>query len=561
MDVFRVRDRLIEDYREFTGSFVDIHDKTIREHVAERMARGYQWPDPWLSLNPFFASGGTITDLVAEGLLHPECESIFRLKDDGHAGEVLRLHRHQREAIEAARAGHNYVLTTGTGSGKSLAYIVPIVDQVLAAKAAGTPARDQGDRRLPDERPGQQPARGAAEVPDDRLPRTATPVTLRAATPARSSRRGPRSRIIANPPDILLTNYVMLELILTRPDERRPDQGGQGPPVPRARRAAHLPGPAGRGRRAARPPASRRLRRDRRAVHRHVGHDGRPRATTRRAASRGRRRRDHAVRRARRARATSSARRCAAPPIRAAIADQALRRAHRRDPDAARATTTAFVADPLARWIERRFGLEPDVGRPASSPAPPPPADAPGGSRRARRADRRRPGRVRARRSRTRCRPARGSATRRPAVRCSPSGCTSSCPRATPSTSPWSPTAYRHVTSTYQVVRAGRPRASVLLPLRVLPRVRPGVPRRAAERRRGRATVRRPAATPTPAAGTKRPATSTSAIDQPVAGRRWSRRCSTPGCPTSWLDRRPRGRADRRSHAGEVPARAGATST
>ena len=71
MDVFRVRDRLIEDYREFTGSFVDIHDKDIREHVAERMASGYQWPDPWLSLNPNFASGGTITELVAEGLLQP----------------------------------------------------------------------------------------------------------------------------------------------------------------------------------------------------------------------------------------------------------------------------------------------------------------------------------------------------------------------------------------------------------------------------------------------------------------------------------------------------------
>ncbi len=38
MDVFRVRDRLIDDYREFTGSFVDIHDKNIREHVAEKDA-------------------------------------------------------------------------------------------------------------------------------------------------------------------------------------------------------------------------------------------------------------------------------------------------------------------------------------------------------------------------------------------------------------------------------------------------------------------------------------------------------------------------------------------
>ena len=40
MDVFRVRDRLIEDYREFTGSFVDIHDKTIREHVVSAWPAG-----------------------------------------------------------------------------------------------------------------------------------------------------------------------------------------------------------------------------------------------------------------------------------------------------------------------------------------------------------------------------------------------------------------------------------------------------------------------------------------------------------------------------------------
>ncbi|MGO8683537.1 MAG: DEAD/DEAH box helicase [Thermoleophilia bacterium] len=43
----------------------------------------------------------------------------------------LQLHRHQSEAIRVAASGSNYVLTTGTGSGKSLAYIIPIVDQVL----------------------------------------------------------------------------------------------------------------------------------------------------------------------------------------------------------------------------------------------------------------------------------------------------------------------------------------------------------------------------------------------------------------------------------------------
>jgi len=30
-----------------------------------------------------------------------------------------------------------------------------------------------------------------------------------------------KNRIMSNPPDILLTNYVMLKLILTRPEERK----------------------------------------------------------------------------------------------------------------------------------------------------------------------------------------------------------------------------------------------------------------------------------------------------------------------------------------------------
>jgi superfamily II DNA/RNA helicase len=219
MDVFRVRDRLIDDYRDFTGSFVDIHDKAIREHVAERMARGYQWPDPWLSLNPNFASGGTITELVDAGLLQPECERIFRLKDDESQGPVLRLHRHQREAIQAACAGGSYVLTTGTGSGKSLAYIIPIVDRVLAAKAAGT------------YRPGIKaivvyPMNALANSQMGELRKFLTigypdgsPVTFDRYTGQESAQD--RARIIAEPPDVLLTNYVMLELILTRPRDRR----------------------------------------------------------------------------------------------------------------------------------------------------------------------------------------------------------------------------------------------------------------------------------------------------------------------------------------------------
>jgi ATP-dependent helicase YprA (DUF1998 family) len=69
---------------------------------------------------------------VAAGVLHSECVSIFSKKSaQGGEGEPLRLHLHQSQAVRAARTRTNYVLTTGTGSGKSLAYIVPIVDHVL----------------------------------------------------------------------------------------------------------------------------------------------------------------------------------------------------------------------------------------------------------------------------------------------------------------------------------------------------------------------------------------------------------------------------------------------
>jgi superfamily II DNA/RNA helicase len=211
VDVFGVRDRLIEDYREFTGSFVDIHDKAIREHVSERMSNGYQWPDPWLSLNPSFASGGTISELVGQDLLHEKAKDIFRLE----SGQQLRLHRHQKEAIEAARTGKSYVLTTGTGSGKSLAYIIPIVNKVLEAKANGT--YQPGIKAIV-VYPMNALANSQLGELEKFLGTEDQQVSFERYTGQESTDK--RRAIIANPPDILLTNYVMLELVLTRPHER-----------------------------------------------------------------------------------------------------------------------------------------------------------------------------------------------------------------------------------------------------------------------------------------------------------------------------------------------------
>jgi ATP-dependent helicase YprA (DUF1998 family) len=132
LDVFALRDRLVGDYESYVGSFIKIKDARIEEEVMRSLDEGLLWPDPLIQLNPTFEPGDRIEELVDEAVLHNECARIFRTgKDRDHSGIALRLHRHQSEVIRTARAGYNYVLTTGMGSGKSLACIVPIVDHVL----------------------------------------------------------------------------------------------------------------------------------------------------------------------------------------------------------------------------------------------------------------------------------------------------------------------------------------------------------------------------------------------------------------------------------------------
>jgi ATP-dependent helicase YprA (DUF1998 family) len=218
LDVFDVHRKLIDDYREFTTAFVDVLDPRVRDHVQQELDRGEQWPEPWLSLNPMFESGSSMTTLIGEGLLHPETERIFRVKQhvEDHGTRTITLHKHQREAVQVATSGQSYVLTTGTGSGKSLAYIVPIVDRVLRQpKSRGVkaiivyPMNALANSQLGELEkfprfgygPGHEPVTFARytgqEKPED------------------------RDKVLADPPDILLTNYVMLELVLTRPVERR----------------------------------------------------------------------------------------------------------------------------------------------------------------------------------------------------------------------------------------------------------------------------------------------------------------------------------------------------
>lgn len=207
MNAFEVQEKLIDDYKAYVESFVTIRDESVKAYVEKKYQESVFWPEALVQLNPAFEPGSTIQELSRCGVLHPKTEQIFRF---GHT--PMRLHKHQEDAVRTASSGRSYVLTTGTGSGKSLAYFIPIVDRVLRAGSGKGlkaivvyPMNALCNSQL-------QALDGFFDTFES------PPVTYRRYTGQETHEE--RERIRANPPDILLTNYVMLELILTRSEDR-----------------------------------------------------------------------------------------------------------------------------------------------------------------------------------------------------------------------------------------------------------------------------------------------------------------------------------------------------
>lgn len=225
MDVFDLRNRLINDYARYTRSFIKIADPRIAARVDTDLNAGAFWPEPLLQLNPTFKPGGTIDDLVADGTLHKECSRVFRIDKTDHDlnGQQLILHTHQTEAIRKAKEGKSYVLTSGTGSGKSLTYIVPIVDHVLRR---GSGNGIQAIVVYPMNALANSQNEELSKFLEKGYPEGKSPVRFARFTGQEKGLE--REAIRSDPPDILLTNYMMLELLLTRSEDRELVRAAQG---------------------------------------------------------------------------------------------------------------------------------------------------------------------------------------------------------------------------------------------------------------------------------------------------------------------------------------------
>jgi hypothetical protein len=205
MDIFALRDRVVTEYRDYFESFINILDDRLRGFVKERLADGEMWPDAVLQLNPAYEPGPTLEELAAQGVITPETARFF--------GNDLRLYRHQEEALKIALQGEPYIVSTGTGSGKSLTYLIPIFEYII-----------RND-------PSRHTVRAIIVYPMnalinsqleslERFKKNWPQCPVRFARYTGQENQEAKNAILNDPPHILLTNYVMLEYLLIRPYER-----------------------------------------------------------------------------------------------------------------------------------------------------------------------------------------------------------------------------------------------------------------------------------------------------------------------------------------------------
>lgn len=218
MDVFEFRDRLVKDYSDFSRSFIQPKAEDIKTFLDQEYGKGRYWPSPLIQINPSYVTAGNVDSLAAEGVLTRETAQIFRFgKTASSPGVPATLYKHQREAIDCCQRLEPYVLTTGTGSGKSLSYFIPIVDAIIRQKVSNPEKRIRAIIIYPMNALANSQREELEKFLSD-FPADRRPVTYARYTGQESHEE--REKIKDDPPDIILTNYMMLELLMTRQNER-----------------------------------------------------------------------------------------------------------------------------------------------------------------------------------------------------------------------------------------------------------------------------------------------------------------------------------------------------
>lgn len=235
LDPLRAASRIEEDYRGYLRSAFSPSDPTMRAAFDGQLSAGLELTrGPILQAVPPYATGASVAELIAEGVLSHHFE---RLAETGF-GLQRPLYHHQEQAIRRLGAGRNAIVATGTGSGKTEAFLLPILEHLAQEIDSGTVsspgvralllypmnalANDQlgrlRDLLLPfpeitfGRYVGDTPHKRAEGVQQHRMRFKSDPPPNELVC---------RDDMKERPPHLLVTNFAMLEYLLVRPEDQR----------------------------------------------------------------------------------------------------------------------------------------------------------------------------------------------------------------------------------------------------------------------------------------------------------------------------------------------------
>lgn len=233
MKAFQIHNSIIQDYKDYLNSFIQIKDERIKKKVEDAFQEGIFLPEPLIQFNPSFQISQSLKDLQKEGLVDSNLERIFG---------SYNLYHHQTEAIRKGAKGNSFVVTSGTGSGKSLTFLATIFNRILkSGDTKGVKAiivypmnalinsQEEEIKKYEINYLQSFIPSGARPNPDGKsldeqikelktLSKEKFPITYGKYTGQEGGEK--REQAKENQPNIILTNYMMLELIMTRNSEK-----------------------------------------------------------------------------------------------------------------------------------------------------------------------------------------------------------------------------------------------------------------------------------------------------------------------------------------------------
>ncbi|WP_457564316.1 DEAD/DEAH box helicase [Caminibacter sp.] len=187
--------------------------------TADRFTKG-----PYVEQIFDFEKGKSVKEFIEKRILHKDVEKILK------SYEISNLYFHQEEVIEKAIIQNkNIIISTGTGSGKTLSFLLPVIDYILKNPSNGVkalflyPMNALANDQLKDLRVRLKnlPQISFGRYTGETLEKKKDAIEAFKAQNIEilENERKSREEILKNPPDILITNYSMLEFLLLRPKD------------------------------------------------------------------------------------------------------------------------------------------------------------------------------------------------------------------------------------------------------------------------------------------------------------------------------------------------------